>query len=101
MENEIKPRTAEEAIVAEYYEVKKENKHLKAELEGLESLYNKLLEEIRDYRKAFKALNIIIDDYSTIEVSRDLVRSDDEGYNELKSIIEQLADDEKYGGMKF
>lgn len=41
MENEIKPRTAEEAIVAEHYEVKKESKHWKAELEGLESLYNK------------------------------------------------------------
>lgn len=101
MENEIKPRTAEEAIVAEYYEVKKESKHWKAELEGLESLYNKLLEEVNDYEKAFKALGIIMDEYNTIEVSRDVIRSDDEGYNELKSIIEQLADDEKYGGMKF
>lgn len=96
MNNEEEPKTIEELFVSEYYKLKAQNEQASFDSKYWERNYNDLLDKQDKFKKAFKVLNITIDD-SLIEVNRDLIRSDDNGYDELKDIIEQLAIDEDDG----
>ena len=97
MDNENKPKTIEELFVSEYYKLKAQNDNLNFDIKYLSGKCDGLSDNFDNAMKAFKALGITLNGNGTISIRNSFVYKTDDGYDELRKIIEQLADDEDDG----